>query len=78
MLGKIMPRFVIAGVIQNAYYANYMAVDLTKQIIANNIDTYEFNNAKKYFVSFGSCRSAISMDICPPCRDPRSLLISLK
>ena len=33
MLAKIAPRFVIQGVIQNAYYANYMAVDLTKQII---------------------------------------------
>ena len=33
MLGRIAPRFVIQGVIQNSYYANYMAIDLSKQII---------------------------------------------
>ena len=33
MLAKLFPKYVIAGVIQNSYYANYMAVDLTKQII---------------------------------------------
>jgi hypothetical protein len=33
MLAKIAPKFVISGVIQNAYYANYMAIELSKQIL---------------------------------------------
>ena len=33
MLAKLAPRYVIRGVIQNAYYANYMAVELSKQVI---------------------------------------------
>ena len=31
MLAKIAPRFVISRVIQNSYYANYMAVELLKE-----------------------------------------------
>ena len=50
MLAKIAPRFVIQGVIQNAYYANYMAVDLTKQIIGEGINTYEYDSPKFFFV----------------------------
>jgi hypothetical protein len=33
MLAKIAPRFVIQGVIQNAYYANYMDIDISKQLL---------------------------------------------
>lgn len=33
MLAKLAPRFVIKGVIQKAYYANYMSVELCKQLI---------------------------------------------
>ena len=51
MLAKIFPRFVISGVIQNSYYANYMAVDLSKQIIGEGAKTYEFDDPKRFFVS---------------------------
>lgn len=36
MLSKLAPRFVIRGVIQNAYYANYMSVELVKQVIGES------------------------------------------
>ena len=50
MLGKIAPRFVIQGVIQNAYFANYMAIDLSKQILGESANVYEYDNPKRYFV----------------------------
>ena len=65
MLGKIAPRFVIQGVIQNAYYANYMAIDLSKQILGESMNTYEYDNPKRYFVPIFLGRNAISLGICP-------------
>lgn len=50
MLAKIAPRFVISGVIQNAYYANYMAIDLTKQIIGDCAADYFEHDPKHYYV----------------------------
>ena len=50
MLSKILPRYVIAGVIQNSYYANYMSVELTKQIIGDSARNYYLEDPKKYFV----------------------------
>jgi hypothetical protein len=51
MLAKIAPRFVIKGVIQTSYYANYMSVELTKQIFGDSASTFFLDDAKKYFVS---------------------------
>lgn len=50
MLAKIAPRFVIKGVIQNSYYANYMSIELTKQIFGDSANTFYLDDAKKYFV----------------------------
>lgn len=50
MLAKLFPRYVIAGVIQNSYYARYMAVDLSKQIIGETTLPYYNQNPKHYFV----------------------------
>lgn len=33
MLAKIAPKFVISRVIQSAYYANFMSIEIAKQII---------------------------------------------
>lgn len=51
MLAKIAPRFVIKGVIQTSYYANYMSIELTKQIFGDSASTFFLEDAKKYFVS---------------------------
>jgi hypothetical protein len=40
MLAKIAPRFVISRVIQTAYYADYMNVELAKTVIGESGMTY--------------------------------------
>lgn len=42
MLAKIAPRFVISRVIQTSYYAQYMAVELTKQVIGESAISFYF------------------------------------
>lgn len=78
MLAKIAPRFVISRVIQTSYYAQYMAVELTKQIIGESAISFYFDDPKKYFVLVPSYRNATFMDFCQRCRHPRSLLISFR
>jgi len=51
MLAKIAPRFVIKGVIQTSYYANYMSIELTKQIFGDSASAFYLEDAKKYFVN---------------------------
>ena len=76
MLAKIAPRFVISRVIQTSYYAQYMAVELTKQIIGESAISFYFDDPKKYFVSLPSYRNATFMDSWPHSRPPRSFLTS--
>lgn len=78
MLAKIAPRFVISRVIQTSYYAQYMAVELTKQIIGESGISFYFDDPKKYFVLVTSYRNATFMDFYRRCRHPRSLLISFR
>jgi hypothetical protein len=78
MLAKIAPRFVISGVIQNAYYANYMAVDLTKQIIGDSYAVYDFDYPKRFTVSCKILRNATFLGISRRCPNRRSLPISSK
>lgn len=78
MLAKIAPRFVISGVIQNAYYANYMAIDLTKQIIGDCTVDYFEHDPKHYYVHHSRCRNATSSDTSPPSPDPLSSPASTK
>lgn len=78
MLAKIAPRFVIKGVIQNSYYANYMSIELTKQIFGDSASTFYLDDAKKYFVKEMLWRNAISMDFLPPILSLLSLSISSK
>lgn len=65
MLAKIAPRFVISGVIQNAYYANYMSLELTKQIIGDRGLSFSLEDPKKYFVRVSSLRNATSSVTSP-------------
>ncbi len=78
MLAKIAPRFVISGVIQNAYYANYMAVELTKHIIGDSAQNFALNDPKHYYVSAFLCRNVIFMVTSQLLQDPLSLLISTR
>jgi hypothetical protein len=50
MLAKIAPRFVISRVIQTAYYADYMNIELAKTVVGDSAITYYLENPKKYFV----------------------------
>lgn len=59
MLAKIAPRFVISRVIQTSYYAQYMAVELTKQTIGESAISFYFDDPKKYFVPLTTYRNAI-------------------
>lgn len=72
MLAKIVPRFVISGVIQNAYYANYMAMEMSKQIIGDDLELFMHYDSKKYFVAQHSLRNATSSATSPHWPDPPS------
>jgi len=50
MLAKIAPRLVISRVIQTAYYAENMAVELIKEPIGESALHFYFEDPKKYFV----------------------------
>lgn len=78
MLAKIAPRFVISGVIQNAYYANYMAVELTKEAIGNRGVNFKLEDPKQFFVQSTSSRNATSSATSPPKLDPLSLPVNMK
>jgi hypothetical protein len=78
MLAKLAPRFVISRVIQTSYYAEFMAVELTKQIIGESAISFYFDDPKKYYVCPYSSRNAIFTGICPLCPHPLSLPISFK
>jgi hypothetical protein len=78
MLAKIAPRFVISGVIQNAYYANYMSLELTKQIIGDRGLSFSLEDPKKYFVGFFSFRNATSSATSPPYLAPQSSPVSMR
>lgn len=78
MLAKIAPKFVISRVIQTSYYAQYMAVELTKQIIGESAISFYFDDPKKYFVLVRSFRNATFTDTWPHWHHPPSLLISFK
>ena len=41
---------MISGVIQNAYYANYMAMELTKQAIGNRGLSFKLEDPKQFYV----------------------------
>ena len=76
MLAKIAPRFVINRVIQTAYYADYMAVELAKEIIEEQPKTFYSKDPKKYFVMSFQGRNATFMAICLPFQLLLSLPIS--
>jgi hypothetical protein len=78
MLAKIAPRFVIKGVIQTSYYANFMSIELTKQILGDSAGTFYLEDAKKYFVSVEIFRNAISMDFLQLILNPLSSSINSK
>lgn len=78
MLAKIAPRFVIGGVIQNAYYANYMAIELTKHIIGDSAQNFALHDPKHYYVRPVLCRNVIFMVIFPLFLVQLSSLISSK
>lgn len=78
MLAKIAPRFVISRVIQTSYYAQYMAVELTKQIIGESAISFYFDDPKKYFVSPRPFRNATSTASSPPCPPLPSSLTSFR
>lgn len=79
MLARLAPRFVISRVIQTAYYADFMAVELTKQIIGESGISFYYDDPKKYFVShFLLFRSAISMAISHLLLHPLNSLINLR
>lgn len=72
MLAKLAPRFVISRVIQTAYYADFMAVELTKQIIGESAISFYFDDPKKYYVMPASLRNATSTAISHPLPLPLS------
>lgn len=78
MLAKIAPRFVVSRVIQNAYYADYMAVELVKEIIEPEYNTFHGTDPKKFYVPPPPLRSATSTATSPPSPPPLSLPTSLK
>ena len=78
MLAKIAPRFVIAGVIENSYYAHYMSVDLLKQVLGEGAIAYHFDNPKKYYVKILRQRNATFTGTSRPCQNPPSFQISSK
>lgn len=78
MLAKIAPRFVISRVIQNAYYANYMAIELSKRIIGESAISFYTEDAKKYFVDSFSYSNATFMDIFQAYHHQQNLQINLK
>ncbi len=78
MLAKLAPRFVISRVIQTSYYAEFMATELTKQIIGESAISFYFDDPKKYYVMPIPSRNATSTAICPPSLLLLSSLISLR
>lgn len=78
MLAKIAPKFVIRGVIQNSYYANYMAVELCKQIIGDSHNTFHLDDPKHFYVTTHTPRNATFMDISPNFPNPLSSSTSSK
>jgi hypothetical protein len=76
MLAKIAPRFVISRVIQTSYYANYMAVELSKQIIGESGLSFYYDDPKKYYVNRASLRNATSTASSLPWPHLLSLLTS--
>jgi len=50
MLAKIAPRFVISRVIQNAYHAENMSVELLKQPFGTHVDYFAIFDAHRYYV----------------------------
>lgn len=78
MLAKIAPRFVIAGVIQNAYYANYMTIEVAKQIFGDSCRDFRMEDSKRYNVSLLLYRNATSLAICLPSLLLLSSLVSTK
>lgn len=50
MLAKIAPRLVISRVIQNAYHAESMSVELLKQPFGSHQDYFGIHDAHKFYV----------------------------
>ena len=50
MLARIAPRLVISRVIQNAYYAEAMAVELLKQPFGEHADHFAIVDPANYYV----------------------------
>ena len=78
MLAKIAPKFVISRVIQNAYYADYMAVELVKEIIAPELDNFYTSDPKKYFVPECPLRNATFTATSRRCQPPQNSATSFK
>lgn len=78
MLAKIAPRFVISRVIQTAYYADFMSVELTKQIIGESAISFYYDDPKKYYVMLNPFRNATSTAISHHWPLPRNSLTSSK
>lgn len=78
MISKILPRYVIAGVIQNSYYANYMSVELSKQIIGDSARNYYLEDPKKYFVIVFLLRNVTFLGIYLLNLNQLSLLVNIK
>ena len=78
MLAKIAPKFVISRVIQNAYYADYMAVELVKEIIAPELNNFYTTDPKKYFVPECLLRNATFMATSQRCQPPRNSATSFR
>ena len=50
MLAKIAPKFVISRVIQNAYFAEKMTMELLKQPFGQHEDYFGVMDSQKYYV----------------------------
>lgn len=50
MLAKLAPRFVISRVIQNAYYADMMSVEMLKQPFGTHKNYFGTVNPERFFV----------------------------
>jgi hypothetical protein len=50
MLAKLAPRFVISRVIQNAYYADSMSIELLKQPFGSHLNYFGMVDAHHFYV----------------------------